>query len=627
VPGDTNSAGDVFVHDCRTGTTTRSSTSSRKLEADTSSFDPAISANGRYVAFYSDATTLVPGDTNGRFDVFVHDLLTGETTRESVLTGGGEAPDGDSALPVISSDGTRVAFTSTATLASEDTDGRADVFLRDRRTGVTNLLTAHDAATPADCRYASMSADGHFIAYASALADVPPTEGGGDTLLLSEPTPGYRTYLAEGANNAFFQTRLALLNPTDLPADATLRLQRGVGGEVTWPVTVPARTRVTVNACDVPGAADAEFSTELETDEPLIMDRTMSWDSRGYGSHAETALPSATTRWYLAEGATHSGFELFYLIQNANDADTDVEVRFLLPAPAAPLVRSYRVRASSRFNIWVDLEPGLGNTDVSAVVSSALPVIVERAMYLSSREEVFGAGHESAGIMEPATRWFLAEGATGPYFDLFVLVANPGESDAEVMATFLLPSGETIAKRYTVAKSSRFNIWVDLEDARLADTAVSTTLESTNGVPIIVERAMWWPGYPLSPVWREAHNSAGTTATGTAWALAEGEVGGSAGIETYILIANTSTFAAPVQVTLFFEDGTTAVRVFEVLGRSRFNVSVAVEFPEARDRRFGAVVESTGNTPAQIVVERAVYWNSGTQVWAAGTDALATRLR
>ena len=88
-----------------------------------------------------------------------------------------------------------------------------------------------------------------------------------------------------------------------------------------------------------------------------------------------------------------------------------------------------------------------------------------------------------------------------------------------------------------MAANSRFNIWVDYEDARLADTAVSTTVRSTNGVPIIVERAMWWPGWPA---WYEAHNSPGATTTGTKWALAEGEADAARNLETYILIANTS---------------------------------------------------------------------------------------
>ena len=84
-----------------------------------------------------------------------------------------------------------------------------------------------------------------------------------------------------------------------------------------------------------------------------------------------------------------------------------------------------------------------------------------------------------------------------------------------------------ITKTYTVAGNSRFNIWVDQEDPALADAAVSTRITSTNGVPIIVERAMWWPG-PTSDTWHEAHNSPGETTTGTRWAMAEGEVGGAA---------------------------------------------------------------------------------------------------
>ena len=84
----------------------------------------------------------------------------------------------------------------------------------------------------------------------------------------------------------------------------------------------------------------------------------------------------------------------------------------------------------------------------------------------------------------------------------------------------MLPTGDTLVKTYTVAPQSRFNIWVDLEDAALANTAVSTILESTNGVPVIAERSMWWPAN--SPAgWHEAHNSAGATDTGTQLASPE----------------------------------------------------------------------------------------------------------
>jgi hypothetical protein len=204
------------------------------------------------------------------------------------------------------------------------------------------------------------------------------------------------------------------------------------------------------------------------------------------------------------------------------------------------------------------------------------------------------------------------------------LIANPGDAPAEVTATFLLPAGPPLDKAYTVAPRSRFNIWVDTEDALLADTAVSTIVTSTNGVPIIVERAMWWPG-PTSATWAEAHNAAGLTSTGRMFALAEGEVGGATGVETYVLIANRGA-ADTARVTLLFEDGTQASKDVPLPTSSRTNVNVAFEFPSAVGRRFGVIVEALGATPA-IVVERAMYSNAAGITWAAGTNAVATRLQ
>ena len=82
---------------------------------------------------------------------------------------------------------------------------------------------------------------------------------------------------------------------------------------------------------------------------------------------------------------------------------------------------------------------------------------------------------------------------------------------------------------------------VDGADPRLANTDLSTIIQSTNGVPVVVERAMWWPGSG----WTEAHNSPGVTVTGARWALAEGEEGGRFDTFTYILVANTSPRRGP----------------------------------------------------------------------------------
>jgi hypothetical protein len=437
--------------------------------------------------------------------------------------------------------------------------------------------------------------------------------------------PILRQYFAEGSTEAFFTTDLALVNPAEAPARATLTFMTPSGAPIEEVVTVPAHGRRSIRLnSDVAGLSKAAVSTLIESTVPIVADRTMTWDASGYGSHSETAVGGPRTTWYLAEGATHSGFSLFYLIQNPDTSPANVTVTYLRPAPLAPVFKSYTVAAQSRFNVWVNAEgPELASTDVSAVISASTPVIVERAMYMNSGGLLFGAGHESAGIAEPALKWFFAEGATGEYFDLFILVANPGETAAQARATYLLPDGSTVTRDLTVAPKSRFNIWVDLQDAKLANTAVSTVIESLNGVPLIAERAMWWPGSG----WQEAHNAAGSTTTGTEWAIADGEQGGPRNLDTYVLIANTSETAAWVIVTIMFEDGTQLHRGFDIAARSRFNVSIGNEFPATSGRRFGVTVKSGASTPAALVVERAVYSNAKGMTWAAGSNALATKLK
>ena len=364
-------------------------------------------------------------------------------------------------------------------------------------------------------------------------------------------------YFAEGATIPPFDCQFALANPTAIDASVTLRFLRNDGQVFTRALTLPAMARYTLDPKTVAGLESAEFSTAVESDIPVVADRTMMWGPSLNAAHAETSIEAPSLTWYLAEGATHSEFDLFYTIQNPNASAANLTVRYLRPGGLPPLDKQYQVAGSSRFNIWVDLEQfpagsgtlALAATDVSARIISDLPVIVERSMYLSTPAQTFRAGHNSAGVTAPALDWFLAEGATGSYFDLFILVANPNGTDARVRATYLLSDGSTLSKEHTVQAYSRFNIWVDLEqfpegsgNVLLANAALSTMISALNGVPVIVERAMWWPG-PTATTWAEAHNSPGSTTTGTKWALAEGEQGGVRNVETYYTIANTSAFA------------------------------------------------------------------------------------
>ncbi len=169
VRGDFNHSMDVFVRDRETLTTTRVSVSSDGLEANSSSFDPRISADGRFVVFTSDADNLVDGDTNTRLDVFRHDLDTGITARVSVDSTGHQAL-GDSVTPSVSGDGRFVAFASDArNLVEADRNRRQDIFLRDMETGETHKITVGVRGRGANGsnRHPSVSGDGTRIAFES----------------------------------------------------------------------------------------------------------------------------------------------------------------------------------------------------------------------------------------------------------------------------------------------------------------------------------------------------------------------------------------------------------------------------------------------------------------------------
>jgi Tol biopolymer transport system component len=179
VAGDTNGNSDIFVHDRQTGATEMVSVDSTGNQADSGSGSTSISADGRFVAFGSNATNLVLDDTNSAIDVFVHDRQTGVTQRVSVDSMGGEAND-LSVASAISADGRYVAFESRATnLVPGDTNGLPHIFVHDRQTGVTEKVSVNSAGDEANAGAASptVSADGRYVAFHSSASNLVP----GDT--------------------------------------------------------------------------------------------------------------------------------------------------------------------------------------------------------------------------------------------------------------------------------------------------------------------------------------------------------------------------------------------------------------------------------------------------------------
>ncbi len=183
VAGDTNGVMDIFVHDRRTGKTERVSVASDGTQGNSGSDSPSLSADGRYVAFESEASDLVAGSTNGRGGVFVHDRRTGKTERVSEGT-----------YPCLSADGRYAAFVSGASdLVPGDTNGVNDIFVRDRRTGKMERVSVASDGTLADrggfvpregflgSLSPALSADGRYVAFTSHATNLVPGDTNGAT--------------------------------------------------------------------------------------------------------------------------------------------------------------------------------------------------------------------------------------------------------------------------------------------------------------------------------------------------------------------------------------------------------------------------------------------------------------
>lgn len=181
VPGDTNGVDDDFVHDMSTGITIRVNVDSQGNQANALSETPFISGDGRFVAFMSYATNLVPGDTNQRYDIFVKDLATQQTTRVNVSSSGTQA-NFNSNFPHISHDGRYVVFQSDASnLVPNDTNFENDAFIHDRLTGTTMRASVSSAGVEGNQRSEApkVSRDGSVVAFISLASNLVPSDSNG----------------------------------------------------------------------------------------------------------------------------------------------------------------------------------------------------------------------------------------------------------------------------------------------------------------------------------------------------------------------------------------------------------------------------------------------------------------
>ena len=206
VENDTNGKSDVFVRDMLYGVTTRISVSPTGIQGDRDSTSQSISADGRWVAFLSGATNLVPGDVNGMADIFLRDMYTDTTTLIS-LSSTGIQTNSTSNAPAISADGRYVAFASLASNLSEaDKNTHWDIFLRDTHTGTTTMVSVRsDGTQGAVSNSYSPSVDrlGRYVVFESYVPDLVPNDTNSDRdIFAHDSLSGFTTAVSVGMDTA-----------------------------------------------------------------------------------------------------------------------------------------------------------------------------------------------------------------------------------------------------------------------------------------------------------------------------------------------------------------------------------------------------------------------------------------
>ena len=284
------------------------------------------------------------------------------------------------------------------------------------------------------------------------------------------------------------------------------------------------------------------FSFQVDTtgfDDGTYTLQAIAWYKTGGCSSItrDLIVANAAKQWYFAEGTTREGFQEWLTILNPNLEAVDFTVTYAFPGSEA-VKKDYRVEEESRLSIEVACEVGM-DRDVSVSIESPLPIMVERPMYFLYGERWAG-GHVSGGINQPSTTWYFAEGYTGPGFEEWLCLLNPGQQPATVKIAYLSQGGLLAEEERVVLPSRRDTVFVN--DVVGPDKEIS--IQVTSDQPVVAERPIY---FLYHDVWAGGHVSTGANQPSTTWYFAEGFTG--EGFEEWLCLLNPNPEPNLVHIT------------------------------------------------------------------------------
>ena len=329
----------------------------------------------------------------------------------------------------------------------------------------------------------------------------------------------------------------------------------------------------------------------------IVAERPMYFNYHGSipDGNVELGVKAPRKVWYLAEGATHPGFEEWLCIQNPQNKEAVVNITYMFQGGATQN-QQVAVPAHSRYTIDVNGTVGPFK-DVSAKVESAQPIVVERPMYFNYHGKWTG-GSIGAGVPDFATKWYLAEGATQPGFEEWISLMNPSALPTDVKITYMFKGGATQVQHVYMKPTSRET--VNVNEVVGPNKDVSALVESTHG--IIADRPMY---FLYHDAWPGGDTQFGATKPGTSWFLSEGTTRNNSNdgaFEEWISIMNPGNKEAKVDLTYMFPGGGTQPGSKTVPAHARETILVNNEIGPDKD------VSVQLNSDQPIVVERPQYF-------------------
>lgn len=318
----------------------------------------------------------------------------------------------------------------------------------------------------------------------------------GGTDVVGTTTASDRWYFAEGTTLPGFEQYFTVQNPGDEAARLTFNYMMEDASRPVFTETVAPRSRATFRALDHIGAG-RNASLLLGSDRFVVAERLMYFNYRGRwtGGHCVMGATSPAKEWYFAEGTTREGFEEYLCIQNPNTEPMTVVLEVISgDGQGEPITRSYRVPDRRRLTVDMNQVAGPGK-DISVSLKSDYAFVAERAMYFNYQDSVTG-GHILMGANRAKDSWFFAEGYTGPGFDEWICIQNPGEIPADIEITYYPEQGSALTTSHRVPAGSRHTVSVN----RDAGSNLSLSAQVDSSVPVICERSMYfrydnaWPG-------------------------------------------------------------------------------------------------------------------------------------